>query len=557
LAAGGEARWLWLAVLATVLFAWLAGLAALPPLDRDESRFAEASRQMVQSGDYIDIRFASGPRYNKPIGIYWLQSAAANLTGQARSTQVWPYRLPSFLGGCLTLLLVYGCARRFLSARASLIAAGLLGTTLLLTAESMIATTDAALLACVVAAQSVLLDVYVATRGDKAFVPSRGRLAFGWIAVGVGILLKGPVILTVLAVTAIFLSLWDRSWRWLVTVRPVMGAGIVVILVAPWAIAIGIATHGAFYQQSLGHDFGAKILGGQESHGAPPGYYLALASLTFWPGTLFLLPALAAAFLRRNEPFVRFLLVWIVSTWLMFELTPTKLPHYILPAYPALALLLGVWMEGLRGSPPAKRWLRNLAFVQFGAVAIGIAAACVILPMKFGGALPWSGFAGVLLALCAAGAAAYQWRQPSRGAVWAMLCASAFYIVLTTAVAPQLPRLWLGPRAAALVEASAVPHGAPILLAGFVEPSLVFLLQGNVQIVSGAAAANIAADHGGLALVDAPAGRIFVEDLTAHGGRFQSLGAVTGFNYSTGHAMQLTLYRAVPRPHVSVPQDKR
>jgi hypothetical protein len=177
--------------------------------------------------------------------------------------------------------------------------------------------------------------------------------------------------------------------------------------------------------------------------------------------------------------------------------------------------------------------------------------------MKFGGALPWSGFAGVLLALCAAGAAAYQWRQPSRGAVWAMLCASAFYIVLTTAVAPQLPRLWLGPRAAALVEASAVPHGAPILLAGFVEPSLVFLLQGNVQIVSGAAAANIAADHGGLALVDAPAGRIFVEDLTAHGGRFQSLGAVTGFNYSTGHAMQLTLYRAVPRPHVSVPQDKR
>src|SRR5262249_47361626 len=157
----------------------------------------------------------------------------------------------------------------------------------------------------------------------------------GWAAVGAGILIKGPVILIVVIATASALSLWDRDWRWLAGTKPLVGAFLALALVAPWASAIAIASHGPFYQQSLGHDFAAKIFGGEESHGAPPGYYVVLASLTFWPATLLLIPAIGFAIARRTEPTTRFLLAWSGVVWVLFELVPTKLPHYILPAYPA------------------------------------------------------------------------------------------------------------------------------------------------------------------------------------------------------------------------------
>ena len=173
------------------------------------------------------------------------------------------------------------------------------------------------------------------------------------LAVGAGILLKGPVILITLIATALALSFWDRDWRWLAGTKPIAGTVLTLVLVAPWAIAIAFASHGAFYQQSLGHDFAAKIFGGEESHGAPPGYYLALASLTFWPATLLLLPAIGFAVRNRVDPAIRFLLAWSGAVWLLFELVPTKLPHYILPAYPALALLSALWVIGGQRSQTA------------------------------------------------------------------------------------------------------------------------------------------------------------------------------------------------------------
>src|SRR5438874_542572 len=69
------------------LLLWLPGILSLPPLDRDESRFAQSSRQMVQSGNWVDIRFGHVPRYKKPVGIYWLQTAATKLAG--RDAQIW------------------------------------------------------------------------------------------------------------------------------------------------------------------------------------------------------------------------------------------------------------------------------------------------------------------------------------------------------------------------------------------------------------------------------------------------------------------------------------
>ena len=87
----------WLLVLAAALF-FLPGITSLPPTDRDEARYIQATKQMLETGNYVDIRFQQEPRYKKPIGIYWLQVASRSVFSGADSRAVWPYRIPSFLG---------------------------------------------------------------------------------------------------------------------------------------------------------------------------------------------------------------------------------------------------------------------------------------------------------------------------------------------------------------------------------------------------------------------------------------------------------------------------
>lgn len=535
-----------LVLLIVALCGWLSGVIVLPPLDRDESRFAEASRQMVETGNYIDIRFADTPRYNKPAGIYWLQAASAQLWGPAFRGRIWVYRLPSFLGGFLSLLFLYVLARSIAPPPTALLASLLLGTTLLLTIESSIATTDAALLATVVAAQAVLMRVYLAARGRTK--PSLVFILGGWAAIGAGILLKGPVILVVVGATAFALSLWDRDWRWLAGTRPLAGAALALALVAPWASAIAFASHGAFYQQSLGHDFAAKIYGGEESHGAWPGYYLALASFTFWPATLLLLPAIGSAIRSRKDPAIRFLIAWSGAVWLLFELVPTKLPHYILPAYPALALLAALWATRARVEEEGRwtRILRHVAGGQFAIALIALAVACAMLPNRFGGGtnplLPM-GAAAVFLAGCAALVLLFR-RHPVSAAGMGIISAVLFNLVLAWEVVPQLHAVWLSSRAAALVAAERGSARGPVVLDGYVEPSLVFLLGSNTRIEPAAQAAE-AAEESGLALVEDRTAPLFLSDLQRRGDAAAALGQVSGLDYSTGRTQHVTLYRVI------------
>jgi 4-amino-4-deoxy-L-arabinose transferase-like glycosyltransferase len=540
------------ALLSIALLAWLPGLLSLPALDRDESRFAQASRQMVESGDYVDIRFSNAPRYNKPVGIYWLQSAAvivARAMDRDAESRIWIYRIPSFLAGLLALFLTYWTARAFAPRSTAFIGASLLGLTLLVAAESEIATTDAALLACVVGAQGALLRVWLGARGRQK--PPGGLILAGWAAVGAGILIKGPVIAGAVGATAIALSLWQRQWRWLKQTRPLKGLAIALAMVAPWAIAIGLASHGAFYSQSLGHDLGAKLIGGQESHGAPPGYYLAFLSITFWPATLFLAPALVLAIRNRHSPQIQFLVAWAASSFLLFELVPTKLPHYILPAYPALALLVADWIGKRRaeGETRVERFLRYFAAVQFLLIAVALSAAPSVLMPRFGAVAesPWIAPAraiGLVLALGAVAAIAV--RSKTVALVASGACAIVLYGLLTLAVAPQLGDLWLSQRTAALIShLQAVLHRPPrIVAAGYAEPSLVFLLGNDVTFTSPRDAANIAVKTGDLAVIEASDSKAFLAALAERYAVAAPLGEVSGFNYSKGRKQHLTLYRA-------------
>jgi 4-amino-4-deoxy-L-arabinose transferase-like glycosyltransferase len=534
---------------------WTPGVLSLPPLDRDESRFAQSSKQMLESGNFIDIRFGAVPRYKKPAGIYWLQAASTAVAGMGARDHIWTYRLPSLLGALGAVWLTFWCARAFASAEAALLAAALLGTTLLLAAEATIATTDAVLLACVMGAQGVLLRVYQAAR-SSAPTPGRGLLLLGWAAFAVGILVKGPVVIGVCAVTAVALSVWDRDGWWLGRTKPLMGVALTLVVVLPWLIAIWLQSHGQFYQQSLGHDFAGKLVGGQESHGAPPGYFLALASLTLWPATLFLLPGLLAAIRNRAEPAIRFLLVWAGACWVMFELVPTKLPHYVLPVYPVLAMLAAIWAMG--AAEDKSRWGRVLFYaapVQFALGAAVLAAGAVVLPGKFGeGTLWWQIALVAAFAALALGAAIATLRRAHlAAAACALAAALVFYPALTLGVAPRLDQLWVSPRAAAAAKALARSGDPPPSLAGYVEPSLVFLLGTETRQTNGRGAAEAGAAQGGLALVEDSEQPAFLAHLAELEADATQVGSESGFNYSRGRRAHIRIYRIAPVREVMPP----
>jgi 4-amino-4-deoxy-L-arabinose transferase-like glycosyltransferase len=537
------------------LIAWVPGFFTLPPLDRDESRFAQASKQMIETGNYVDIRYSVGPRYKKPVGIYWMQAASTLTLSKPPYNEIWTYRLPSLIGGFIAVFFAYWCARAFAPPPTALIAAALIGFTVSLTAETKIAKTDAVLLATVLGSQALLMRAYLADKLGRA-PPGLWLALGGWTAFAVGVMIKGPIIMAVLAVSIVAISLWDRDWKWLRSIHPIPGILLTLAICLPWGIAIAIVSQGDFYKQALGHDLAAKIMGGQESHGAPPGYYLALASVTLWPATLFALPGIGSGIAHRRDPAVRYLLAWAAAAWALFELVPTKLPHYILPAYPAVAFLGALWAMRA-ASPDEPRWervLRYLAALQFFVGVAAFTLTPILAPRWFGDGINMWLVAGACVG-ASAGIAAMIFLL-RREMLFASLCAVAaaviFYPLIVWGVAPRVPQIWMSPQAAARVAKDRLPGDPPIVLAGYVEPSLVFLLGTNTALENGVGAAQISARTGGLALVEDHQLAKFLVRLSALGGTAKAVDQMSGFNYSRGRHEHITFYRVTPAP-VAVP----
>lgn len=528
---------------------YLPGFTSLPPTDRDESLFAQATRQMLETGDFVRIRFQERERNKKPVGIHWLQAAAVEavgaLGGPGRGA-IWPYRLPSLTGALAAVLLTYAAGRPAFGRRAAFLGAALLAGSLLLVGEARVATTDAALLATVVMAQGALLSLYLRERrGERA--PLATALLF-WGAQGAAILLKGPIGPMVSGLTLIGLWGADRELRWARALRPALGLLLVAALVLPWGVAIWAATGGRFFRGALGGDLGTKLLAGQESHGAPPGSYLLLVALTFFPGSLLTAPALARAWRRRAQPAVRFCLAWLVPTWLLLELVPTKLPHYVLPLYPALALLAGALaadekdlLQAGRGLLPWAAWW-SLAALLLAAVPPTLTCW---LHGRPGLTAPLA-TAALLLGTATALQALVRRRDALRAAVAALVGTALYLGLLLGGIVPHEEALWpaeSAARAVARLESTGALDRGPVAATGYDEPSLVFLLGTDTRLLPPAAAADWLTDHPHrAALVADRVERRFLRELALRGTSARKLDAVHGFDTVKGRWLTLDLY---------------
>jgi 4-amino-4-deoxy-L-arabinose transferase-like glycosyltransferase len=540
-----------LLIVAFCLLVFLPGFFSIPPSDRDESRFAQATKQMLETGDFVEIRFGDVARNKKPVGIHWTQAASVTVAtslGLAGRTDIWPYRIPSLLGGVLAALFTFALGRHLVGREAALLAALLLPASVVVVVETHIAKTDAALLATVAAMMGLFARAVV----SPARFAARHAAGF-WTALGIGALLKGPVAPMVAGLAA--LSLWwldrraGRPRDWLPALRASWGLPLALAIVAPWAILIWIATDGAFFIEALRGDLGEKVTGADESHGGPPGYHLLLAALTLFPASLIVLRAIPATWAVRTDPVVRVLLAWIIPTWLVFELLPTKLPHYVSVTFPAVALLAARWLlDPARRDPPG--WLKHVSLGLWLVAAAILAALAITLPVAAGGGIPW-GTPVAVIAVAALVWAVLRADELRRAAVAMLVAAPVLYAALLEGVLPRVEPIWIAPRVVAAAEAWWAEHGGrpsaserPFATAGFHEPSLVFLAGTDTRLLpNGAEAARHLADRPrGLVLVRDRYNAAFRDEATRLGIVPRPVATIAGLNYSRGQRLTLTLY---------------
>jgi len=539
------------ALIALALISFLPGFFQIPPIDRDEARFAQATKQMVVSGEYVDIRFQNEVRYKKPVGIYWLQATVVK-TARALGVPdalatIWLYRVPSLIGAVGAVLLTYWCALAFVTRRTAILAAIMMAGAVLLGVEARLAKTDAMLLATVVAAMGAMARVYLAERRMPGAPVGWTWPAIFWTALAAGVLLKGPLILMFVVLTAGTLVIADRSARWLLALRPLIGVGWLALLVLPWFIAIVAKSGGAFFAKAVGEDLLAKVVSGRESHGAPPGLYLLLYWITFWPGSILTGFALPAMWKARRQPAAQFLLAWLVPSWIVFELVITKLPHYVLPLYPAIAILLAGAVEVRL--LVRQRWLAHGTIGWFllpCAVSVAMILGFVTVGHELG-LVAWP-FAAAMMVL---GLMAWQFfdvDHAERALLYAMAAAIVIAVGFYAVTVPRLPQLFPAASLARIVAKSNCKQ--PLAAAaGYHEPSLVFMAGTATRLTDGAGAADFLRQGGcRFAFIEAHQQRAFVQRAEAIQLRYAAGPRIEAINISGGHQINIAVYRSEGAP---------
>jgi len=530
------------------LLAFLPGFFQIAPVDRDEARFAQATKQMIESGEYFDIQFHDGFRYKKPIGIYWLQVAAvkagAALGIPQALTTIWIYRIPSLLGAIGAVLLTYWTALAFVPRRAAVIAGLMLASSILLGVEARLAKTDAILLLTVIAAMGALAYSYLPEHRTKPKpLGGWGLPLIFWTALAVGVLIKGPLILMFVGLAVTALAVIDRSVGWLSALKPIFGVLWFALLVLPWFVFIASRSGQNFFVESIGRDLLSKVVIGQESHGAPPGTYFALFWVTFWPGATLAGLAAPAVWAARREPGAKFLLAWLLPSWLVLELVVTKLPHYVLPLYPAVAILIaGVMHAGMLSKN--RYMVRGTVWWFVLPVVVGLAGIVGLIVLERDlGLLAWPFVGGAVVYGLVA------WRlYLDDGAEHSLLRAVASSVLIAAAVygvvIPSLVQVFPSVILTQVIRNSGCPDPR-LASAGYNEASLLFLAGTPTRFVHGTQAADFLKEGPcRFAFIDKRFERSFARRAESIGLRYSRIENIEAINLTNGRRLSGTVYRS-------------
>jgi len=334
------------ALLALLIFiSFFAGLGSTPLFDVDEGAFSEATREMLESGNYLTTYLNGQPRFDKPILIYWMQALSVTVFG----LNEFALRLPSALASTLWALLLYRFCVALFDRRTAFVTASLLILSLQVTIIGKAAIADA-LLNCTLAASLFAIFLYYRE-------PRRQYLLLAFTAIGLGTLTKGPVaILIPFSVSFLFYLSRGELREWFKAVLNPAGMLIFALIVLPWYILEYLDQGMAFIEGFFFNHNISRFKAPLEQHGGALWYYIPVLLLGLTPSTALLIPVVRKLRTLLADPLDRFLLIWFAFVFLFFSLSGTKLPHYIIYGYTPLFILMGRFMPSLRHAFPANIW---------------------------------------------------------------------------------------------------------------------------------------------------------------------------------------------------------
>ncbi|MCP2679781.1 glycosyltransferase family 39 protein [Maricaulaceae bacterium NA33B04] len=540
---GGLTRPGWIVLMVVAVAALLPGLFNVPPMDRDESRYAQASRQMMETGDYLNIKFQEYDRHKQPAGTYWLQSLAAAPFGGA-DAPIGAHRLPGLVMALVAVAITAWLGARFFTPPVGLAAGIILATTLVLSIEAKTAKTDAILLGFGMLAQASLMMLMLKVREARPkFI---GWPALLWTAIGCSLLVKGPIFFMVTALTAIVYTAWKRDPKLLLKLRPLPGVALALLIFVPWFLAINLETGWAFYYEAVGHSMLDKVGEAQEAHTGPLGFHLMATALTLWPSVALLGLGILAAISMRGRDEVKFLIAWIVPTYIVFEIVATKLPHYTLPSFPAIAILIGL---GIANAPALLKdrlsWTVHIATVVAAViVSIALGAAALYASDWLSIEPELTTYLTIPFALVAAVAIVGLAIKPSLLRLLGLgAAAAALYAALFAVAIPALHPMWTSHHMAQVVASFDGCETPRVIVGGYREPSVAFNLGTETWLAyDGADTAQqlLANPQCGIAIVDQAWQGEFQATIEAAGAELRVLAAHDGFNYVKDDVLSLT-----------------
>ena len=344
-------------------------LGTLPLLDRDEPRFAQAAREMLERPDFVVPYFNGDYRFDKPPLIYWMMMPGYALAG----VREWTARAPAVACAAALAMLVYLTGRRLFSARTGLVAAVMTVTHLQMMLHGRASVADMPMILAVFASQWALYELI---RPDAA-APSARWFWMLYGSLGIGFLAKGPIALLIPGLTLpLFWLLSGRpalGWRRL---RAGPGLALVLAIVAAWGVPALLRTHGEFLHVGIGRHVVERGMKPLEGHSAWPIFYFLVAPASLFPWSA-LLPAGLRTLATRGDPRLRFLLAWVIVTYAIFTPYATKLPHYVFPCFPALFLAFAeAWGRGWPATRLDRAWAAGIAGLA-GVLVLGLAGAAL------------------------------------------------------------------------------------------------------------------------------------------------------------------------------------
>lgn len=334
-----ERQWAYPLILLVGMLTFLPNLGRHGLWDIDEAHNAECAREMLEAKAWVVPTFNYQLRTDKPVLLYWCIELCYLIFGVSE----WSARLPSVMAGLCSLLVCYEIARRLFGRVTGLLSGLILASSLMFAVSSHAVTPDALLILSV---QLIFLTWIIAYDSKQpAWLLLTGCFA------GFALLAKGPVGVALPGAATILLLLWQRDLKFLWNRRTLQAVFWCCLIALPWYILVGYETRWEFIKGFFLTHHLSRFNAPMEGHVGPIYYHLIVILVAFAPWSIFLGPTIWFSIRRgtlleaTSKPWgYRLLLLWIGIWFLVFSIASTKLPNYVLPTYPPLAMLTGAFL---------------------------------------------------------------------------------------------------------------------------------------------------------------------------------------------------------------------